>query len=297
MVSLRAAVLLCVAGSGARAASKKKKGGPKKAEAESTERRETCDACMKLAQHAAVSVAVTVREGFDVDKEKWLGILSGGGYGSALCEKMLVAPFGGQIADELSDMVDDAAGDVKYSALADPRTLPELLCAPRSITEACPKKLYKPPSAEPPRERFSTAIWNARSKRSTGNGEIEVHLINNDDACGPTEQVSLAARFKDPSVRRLKPDEEKLISLAIVRNAQIAPPKLRVKALGAPCGDGVDIDLDFANQWQVFEVTTNKAFKKAEPRSPANLPLHVRLMEDRDARDVLPDDHEAKHEL
>ena len=51
--------------------------------------------------------------------------------------------------------------------------------------------------------------------------------------------------------------------------------------------DGVDIDLDFANQWQVYEVTTNKAFKEDAPRSPANLPLLVRLMDDRDARDAL----------
>lgn len=250
---------------------------------------------MKLAGSLTVYVIAAVQKGIDVDQATWLSVVKDGCAGSSVCEATIVKNYGAQIAEELADMVEEIDGDASDSQLTDPRTLPDLLCAPRSVTEACPAKLYKRPDPTPPRETVSTAFWNARSKRTKGGGDIEVHLINDKETmdCGPTEKASLAARFKDPSVRRIKPDEEKLVSVGVVANAQVAPPTLRVKPLGAPCGDGVDVEVDFANPWQVYEVTTNKAFKEESPRSPANLPLLVRLMDDRDARDALPKDHPA----
>ena len=250
---------------------------------------------MKLAGSLTVYVIAAVQKGIDVDQATWLSVVKDGCAGSSVCEATIVKNYGAQIAEELADMVEEIDGDASDSQLTDPRTLPDLLCAPRSVTEACPAKLYKRPDPTPPRETVSTAFWNARSKRTKGGGDIEVHLINDKETmdCGPTEKASLAARFKDPSVRRVKPDEEKLVSVGVVANAQVAPPTLRVKPLGAPCGDGVDVEVDFANPWRVYEVTTNKAFKEESPRSPANLPLLVRLMDDRDARDALPKDHPA----
>ncbi|KAH8073620.1 hypothetical protein JL721_2924 [Aureococcus anophagefferens] len=178
---------------------------------------------MKLAGSLTVYVIAAVQKGIDVDQATWLSI-----------------------AEELADMVEEIDGDASDSQLTDPRTLPDLLCAPRSVTEACPAKLYKRPDPTPPRETVSTAFWNARSKRTKGGGDVEVHLINDKETmdCGPTEKASLAARFKDPSVRRIKPGEEKLVSVGVVANAQVAPPTLRVKPLGAPCGDGVDVEVD-----------------------------------------------------
>ena len=250
---------------------------------------------MKLAGSLTVYVIAAVQKGIDVDQATWLSVVKDGCAGSSVCEATIVKNYGAQIAEELADMVEEIDGDASDSQLTDPRTLPDLLCAPRSVTEACPAKLYKRPDPTPPRETVSTAFWNARSKRTKGGGDVEVHLINDKETmdCGPTEKASLAARFKDPSVRRVKPGEEKLVSVGVVANAQVAPPTLRVKPLGAPCGDGVDVEVDFANPWRVYEVTTNTAFEEESPRSPANLPLLVRLMDDRDARDALPKDHPA----
>ena len=288
-------LLLAVALASASALASTKKKEKKAAAPASSERQELCDSCMKLAGSLTVYVIAAVQKGIDVDQATWLSVVKDGCAGSSVCEATIVKNYGTQIAEELADMVEEIDGDASDSQLTDPRTLPDLLCAPRSVTEACPAKLYKRPDPTPPRETVSTAFWNARSKRTKGGGDIEVHLINDKEtmACGPTEKASLAARFKDPSVRRIKPDEEKLVSVGVVANAQVAPPTLRVKPLGAPCGDGVDVEVDFANPWQVYEVTTNKAFKEDAPRSPANLPLLVRLMDDRDARDALPKDHPA----
>ena len=288
-------LLLAVALASASALASTKKKEKKAAAPASSERQELCDSCMKLAGSLTVYVIAAVQKGIDVDQATWLSVVKDGCAGSSVCEATIVKNYGAQIAEELADMVEEIDGDASDSQLTDPRTLPDLLCAPRSVTEACPAKLYKRPDPTPPRETVSTAFWNARSKRTKGGGDIEVHLINDKEtmACGPTEKASLAARFKDPSVRRIKPDEEKLVSVGVVANAQVAPPTLRVKPLGAPCGDGVDVEVDFANPWQVYEVTTNKAFKEDAPRSPANLPLLVRLMDDRDARDALPKDHPA----
>lgn len=288
-------LLLAVALASASALASTKKKEKKAAAPASSERQELCDSCMKLAGSLTVYVIAAVQKGIDVDQATWLSVVKDGCAGSSVCEATIVKHHGAQIAEELADMVEEIDGDASDSQLTDPRTLPDLLCAPRSVTEACPAKLYKRPDPTPPRETVSTAFWNARSKRTKGGGDVEVHLINDKETmdCGPTEKASLAARFKDPSVRRIKPDEEKLVSVGVVANAQVAPPTLRVKPLGAPCGDGVDVEVDFANPWRVYEVTTNKAFKEESPRSPANLPLLVRLMDDRDARDALPKDHPA----
>ncbi|KAH8097907.1 hypothetical protein JL720_826 [Aureococcus anophagefferens] len=201
-----------------------------------------------------VYVIAAVQKGIDVDQATWLSVVKDGCAGSRTRGRC--------------------------------RT-----CSARAVRHrACPA-LYKRPDPTP-RGTVSTAFWNARSKRTKGGGDVEVHLINDKETmdCGPTEKASLAARFKDPSVRRIKPGEEKLVSVGVVANAQVAPPTLRVKPLGAPCGDGVDVEVDFANRGG-SEVTTNAA--EESPRSPANLPLLVRLMDDRDARDALPKDHPA----
>ncbi|KAH8058390.1 hypothetical protein JL722_6253 [Aureococcus anophagefferens] len=187
---------------------------------------------MKLAGSLTVYVIAAVQKGIDVDQATWLSVVKDGCAGSSVCEATIVKHHGSQIAEELADMVEEIDGDASDSQLTDPRTLPDLLCAPR------------------------------RSRR-----------------------------FKDPSVRRIKPGEEKLVSVGVVANAQVAPPTLRVKPLGAPCGDGVDVEVDFANPWRVYDVTTRP--RGGSPRSPANLPLLVRLMDDRDARDALPKDHPA----
>ena len=74
-------------------------------------------------------------------------------------------------------------------------------------------------------------------------------------------------------------------------------PRLRVKPLGAKCGEGFDVEVDLDKPWAVYEVTDNRKFDETQPRSPANVPLTAALLDDRDARDALPDEHPAKEDL
>ena len=119
---------------------------------------------MKLAGSLTVYVIAAVQKGIDVDQATWLSVVKDGCAGSSVCEATIVKNYGAQIAEELADMVEEIDGDASDSQLTDPRTLPDLLCAPRSVTEACPAKLYKRPDPTPPRETLCrNQIFNPTS--------------------------------------------------------------------------------------------------------------------------------------
>lgn len=110
------------------------------------------------------------------------------------------------------------------------------------------------------------------------------------DECAPSEKGSPAARLKDRAVRRAKPGVEEMITVGITGRGGHAPT-LRVKPLGAKCGEGFDVEADLAKPWAVYEVTDNRKFDETKPRSQANAPLTAVLLDDRDARDALPAEH------
>lgn len=273
-------------------ASEKKK---KKKKSGVSERKLLCDQCMQLSRHLWYSLHTVATQKIVPDKPKWLAVVKDGCYGEEICESNLIKQYVGEIADEMMAMVEDAGGDPTDSIVTDLAAIPNLLCAPDSITRACPKGMYKPPRKEDEQRPFSVSFWNGRSKKASANGEVEIHLVDPKDKeseCAPSEAGSLSKRMKNPAVNRLLPDVERLITVAVTGVHGVAP-SFRVKPLGAKCGDGHVVDMDFSKPWAVYEINENKAYDVSKPSSGTNTPLVAFMMDGRNARDALPADHPA----
>lgn len=91
---------------------------------------------MSLARHAQLAVRTAVKEDMDLSSGHWLAVVKDGCFGAPVCEKNLLKNFGAEIADELAAIVEDVGGDMTDSQVTDARTLPNLICAPDSITAA-----------------------------------------------------------------------------------------------------------------------------------------------------------------
>ena len=269
----------CVVATALSAATAKKK-KRRKVDAR-TEQQRLCDACMGLAEHARTVVNVAIRDvsGAVVD---WPAVLQEG-CAAPECRTLLKG-VSAAVAEELHMLVDD--GDT-----IDARVLPDLLCAPASVTGAC--RDYDPPDATP-RTKLVVALHNERQ------GSIEVHLVaptDLDKDCAPSEDIrNETKRLSLTNVRTLQADEEQLFVLSI---HALSPtlPTLRVKPLGAPCGAGADLNVDLLDdRWAVYYV-------RDPPPSSIKLPggifrpLVLGRIEDRDARDMLPNGHPFHGEL
>ena len=270
---------------GAATAKKKKRRRPK-VDAR-TEQQRLCDACVGLAEHARTVVNVAVRD-VSAKKVDWPAVLEEG-CPAPECSTLLKG-VSTAIAEELHMLVED--GDA-----IDARVLPDLLCAPASVTGAC--RDYDPPDATP-RTKLVVALHNERTVDEKTQGSIEVHLVapgDMDKDCAPSEDVrNETKRLALSNVRTLQADEEQLFVLSI---HALSPtlPTLRVKPLGAPCGAGADLNVDLLeDRWAVYYV-------RDPPRSKVKLPggifrpLVLGRLEDRDARDMLPTGHPFHGEL
>ena len=173
----------------------------------------------------------------------------------------------------------------------DARVLPDLLCAPASVTGAC--RDYDPPDATP-RTKLVVALHNERKS------SIEVHLVapsDMDKDCAPSEDIrNETKRLSSKNVRTLQADEEQLFVLSI---HALSPtlPTLRVKPLNAPCGAGADLNVDLLeDRWAVYYVRDPPPSKVKLPGGIFR-PLVMGRIEDRDARDMLPTGHPFHGEL
>ena len=263
-----------------RAATAKKKRRRRPKDDARTEQQRSCDACMGLAEYARTAVNVAIKE--DAIKVDWPAVLQEG-CPAPECGTLLKG-VSTAIAEELHMLVED--GDA-----IDARVLPDLLCAPASVTGACHN--YDPPDATP-RTKLVVALHNERKS------SIEVHLVapsDMDKDCAPSEDVrNQTKRLALSNVRTLQADEEQLFVLSI---HALSPtlPTLRAKPLGAPCGAGADLNVDLLeDRWAVYYV-------RDPPPSSVKLPggifrpLVMGRLEDRDARDMLPNGHPFHGEL
>ena len=276
----------CVVATALSAATGKKKKRRRKADAR-TEPQRLCDACMGLAEHARTVVNVAIKDvsGAVVD---WPAVLQEG-CAAPECRTLLKG-VSTAIAEELHMLVED--GDA-----IDARVLPDLLCAPASVTGAC--RDYDPPDATP-RTKLVVALHNERTVDEKTQGSIEVHLVSPSDMdkdCAPSENVqNETKRLSLQNVRTLQADEEQLFVLSI---HALSPtlPTLRAKPLGAPCGAGADLNVDLLeDRWAVYYVRDPPPSKVKLPGGIFR-PLVMGRMEDRDARDMLPNGHPFHGEL
>ena len=275
----------CVVATALSAATAKKK-KRRKVDAR-TEQQRLCDACMGLAEHARTVVNVAIRDvsGAVVD---WPAVLQEG-CAAPECRTLLKG-VSAAVAEELHMLVDD--GDT-----IDARVLPDLLCAPASVTGAC--RDYDPPDATP-RTKLVVALHNERTVDEKTQGRIEVHLVapsDMDKDCAPSENVqNETKRLSLQNVRTLQADEEQLFVLSI---HALSPtlPTLRAKPLGAPCGACADLNVDLLeDRWAVYYVRDPPPSKVKLPGGIFR-PLVMGRMEDRDARDMLPNGHPLHGEL
>ena len=280
---LRALVL--AAACSAATAKKKKRRRPK--DDPRTEQQRLCDACMGLAEHARTVVNVAIKDvsGAVVD---WPAVLNEG-CPAPECGTLLKG-VSTAIAEELHMLVED--GDA-----IDARVLPDLLCAPASVTGAC--RDYDPPDATP-RTKLVVALHNERTVDEKTQGSIEVHLVapgDMDKDCAPSENIrNETKRLSLKNVRTLQADEEQLFVLSI---HALSPtlPTLRVKPLNAPCGAGADLNVDLLeDRWAVYYVRDPPPSKVKLPGGIFR-PLVMGRIEDRDARDMLPTGHPFHGEL
>jgi hypothetical protein len=262
------------------AATAKKKKRRRKVDAR-TEQQRLCDACMGLAEHARTVVNVAIKDvsGAVVD---WPAVLNEG-CPAPECSTLLKG-VSAAIAEELHMLVED--GDA-----IDARVLPDLLCAPASVTGACHH--YDPPDATP-RTKLVVALHNERQ------GSIEVHLVapsDMDKDCAPSEDIrNETKRLALTNVRTLRADEEQLFVLSI---HALSPtlPTLRAKPLGAPCGAGADLNVDLLeDRWAVYYVRDPPPSKVKLPGGIFR-PLVLGRIDGRDARDMLPNGHPFHGEL
>lgn len=251
-----------------------------------TEQQRLCDACMGLAEYARTAVNVAIKK--DAIKVDWPAVLQEG-CAAPECRTLLKG-VSTAIAEELHMLVED--GDA-----IDARVLPDLLCAPASVTGAC--RDYDPPDATP-RTKLVVALHNERTVDEKTQGRIEVHLVapsDMDKDCAPSENVqNETKRLSLQNVRTLQADEEQLFVLSI---HALSPtlPTLRAKPLGAPCGAGADLNVDLLeDRWAVYYVRDPPPSKVKLPGGIFR-PLVMGRMEDRDARDMLPNGHPLHGEL
>ena len=279
---LRALVLAATLG----AATGKKKKRRRKVDAR-TEQQRLCDACMGLAEHARTVVNVAIKDvsGAVVD---WPAVLNEG-CPAPECSTLLKG-VSTAIAEELHMLVED--GDA-----IDARVLPDLLCAPASVTGAC--RDYDPPDATP-RTKLVVALHNERKIDAKTQGSIEVHLVapsDMDKDCAPSEDIrNQTKRLALSNVRTLQADEEQLFVLSI---HALSPtlPTLRAKPLGAPCGAGADLNVDLLeDRWAVYWVRDPPPSKVKLPGGIFR-PLVLGRIDGRDARDMLPNGHPFHGEL
>ena len=263
-----------------RAATAKKKRRRRPKDDARTEQQRSCDACMGLAEYARTAVNVAIKE--DAIKVDWPAVLQEG-CPAPECGTLLKG-VSTAIAEELHMLVED--GDA-----IDARVLPDLLCAPASVTGAC--RDYDPPDATP-RTKLVVALHNERM------ASIEVHLVapsDMDKDCAPSENVrNETKRLSLKNVRTLQADEEQLFVLSI---HALSPtlPTLRAKPLGAPCRAGADLNVDLLeDRWAVYYVRDPPPSKVKLPGGIFR-PLVLGRIEDRDARDMLPTGHPFHGEL
>ena len=281
---------------------KKKKRRPKTLDTR-TEQQRSCDACMALAAHARNVVNTVIQAPpahtlagppAERDRERvrgsvvdWPAVLREG-CPAEECGTLLRG-VSQAIAEELVNLVED--GDV-----IDARVLPDLLCAPSSVTGAC--RTYDPPDATP-RTSFVVALHNERTVDEATRGAIEVHLVAPADLhtpCAPSEGIrNETKRLAQKSVRKLHAGEEQLFVLSI-HSLQPTLPTLRIKPLNAPCGAGRDLDVDLLDdRWAVYRVRDSA--KAATLPGGIHRPLGVGRLAGRDARDKLPTGHPFHGEL
>ena len=267
------------------ATAKKKKRRRPKVDAR-TEQQRLCDACMDLAEYARTAVNVAIKK--DAIKVDWPAVLQEGC--PAPEYNTLLKGVSTAIAEELHMLVED--GDA-----IDARVLPDLLCAPASVTGAC--RDYDPPDATP-RTKLVVALHNERQIDAKTQGSIEVHLVapsDMDKDCAPSEDIrNETKRLSLTNVRTLQADEEQLFVLSI---HALSPtlPTLRAKPLNAPCGAGADLNVDLLeDRWAVYYVRDPPPSKVKLPGGIFR-PLVLGRLEDRDARDMLPNGHPLHGEL
>ena len=267
------------------ATAKKKKRRRPKVDAR-TEQQRLCDACMGLAEYARTAVNVAIKK--DAIKVDWPAVLNEG-CPAPECRTLLKG-VSTAIAEELHMLVED--GDA-----IDARVLPDLLCAPASVTGAC--RDYDPPDATP-RTKLVVALHNERTVDEKTQGSIEVHLVapgDMDKDCAPSEDIrNETKRLALKNVRTLRADEEQLFVLSI---HALSPtlPTLRAKPLGAPCGAGADLNVDLLeDRWAVYWVRDPPPTKVKLPGGIFR-PLVLGRMDGRDARDMLPTGHPFHGEL
>ena len=272
---------------------------------EENEYTRTCSECYKMAQHASRALKFNIENSERPSRDAWKNVLKAGcGFEEQnLCNRVLLPKFGGALSDEVWEIYDAADGDptdsaTEFSALAD------ALCGANGITQACPPGFHvhpKPPKVEPGsweanetayEDKVVVSFWN-----NANMGEIELHLVDLNKygqlECVDSEQPDSPHRNL---VRVVKAGEDKLVTLfktlpeapgdvgaeskpGITYTIDDYRPAVRVKPRHAPCGDGYDVEIDFAkDKYAVYEVRGNPAFNGYQPRNATNVPLTAERM-------------------
>ena len=260
--------------------------------AEENEYTRTCSECFKMAQHASRALKFNLEHGQEPTRDGWLGVLRAGcGYEeSNLCNRVLLPAYGGRVADELAEIYEAADGDHRDSATDFP-ALSDALCGGDSITGACPPGFHahpKPPKPEPGsweargedfRDKVQLSFWNDCSL-----GAVELHLVDR-NVVGRGDCVASETAGDPALVRVVRPGEDKLVTLfktvpdrpenatGVVNTIDNTRTAVRVKPAAAPCGDGLDVMVDFDVLHAVYRIKTNPEFNGYQPRNETNVPL------------------------
>lgn len=256
-----------------------------------------------MAQHLSRALQFNLKNGQEPTREQWKNVLKAGcGFDeTSLCNRVVLAKFAGELADELVDIYETADGDATDSA-TEFQALAAALCGHAGITGACPKGFHvhpKPPTPEPGSweanetaydDKVVVSFWN-----HAGLGDIELHLADR-NVYGHGDCVD-SERPDNPHpnlVRVVRPGEDKLVTLfktvpddapppasGITYTLDNTRPAVRVKPRHAPCGDGFDVVVDFLkDKYAVYEVRANPAFNGYRPRNETNVPLLAERMGD-----------------
>ena len=222
---------------------------------------EMCSACWAVAVQARRALGFYVRRDRAPNAAEWKRAMVSGCPATAgireRCEADLVGRYGEDLAFVLEDLYDEAEGDERFLNLGE---VSAKLCSHESATGACPPEVHalRPVEAQIADEASAAGRGVKVALRNQWRGGVvEVHVIDREDptACSASE-LELLKNGSSAAVRFVEPDVESRFFLAFLGpdGDPVLQPTLRVKPRGAPCGVGVDADVDFASPFTIFAV-------------------------------------------
>ena len=112
-----------------------------------------CRECLHLVHAIHPALLTHVQNKAVIPKGYWRHALGRVCEAGTYCDSAFLAPYGDDIALELGELFEAAEGDPSDSSVKEPVALFSAVCAPGSITEACPRRAaaegYAPRRPEP----------------------------------------------------------------------------------------------------------------------------------------------------